>query len=137
MNSYILITASGIIALTHLIIRPYANNDILNRFDGFILQLVIFITALPLFDHLDSSLVIGIAFVLITLPLLTFTAMTLFLNRYNLKKIIIYLINKYESTSNDYARVTDNEASNETELKGFKTIVVDESKRRNAIICDV
>ena len=135
ITSYILITASGIIALTHLIIRPYANNEILNRFDGFILQLVIFITALPLFDQLDSSLVIGIAFVLITLPLLT--AMALFLNRYNLKKIIIYLINKYESTSNDYARITDNEASNETELKEFKTIVVDDSKRRNAIICDV
>ena len=137
ITSYILITASGMIALIHLIIKPYANNKILNKFDGLILQLVIFITALPLFDRLDSSLVVSIAFVLLTLPLLTFITMTLFLNRYNLKEIIIYFINKYESTGNDYVIITDNEASNETELKEFKTIIVDDSKRKNAIICDV
>ena len=52
-TSYILIAASGIIALIHLMVKPYANNEILNRFDGLILQLVILITALPLFDRLE------------------------------------------------------------------------------------
>ena len=132
--SYILVTICGMIALIHQTIKPYANNEILNRFDGLILQLIIFIAALPLPENLESPIVI---FVLITLPLLVFIAMTLFLNRCNLKKIITYVMIKMESTSNDDDGITDNGASNYTELREFKTIIVDDSKRKNAIICDV
>ena len=136
-TNYMLIIACGIIALIHLIIKPYANNGILNKFDGIILQLIIFTAALPMFDNLNSPLVITIAFVLITFPLLNFIAITLFFNRDDLKKIIKYFINKIESP-NDYVRVTnDSIANNETELREFKTIIVDDSKRKNAIICDV
>ena len=135
ITNYMLITACGIIALIHLLIKPYANNEILNRFDGIILQLIIFTAALPLFDNLNSPLVITIAFVLITFPLLSFIAIALFFNRDNLKKIIKYFTNKNESP-HDYVRVT-NDVNNETELREFKTIIVDDSKRKNAIICDV
>ena len=132
--SYILVTICGMIALIYQTIKPYANNEILNRFDGLILQLIIFIAALPLPENLESPIVL---FVLITLPLLVFIAMTLFLNRCNLKKIITYVMIKMESTSNDDDGITDNGASNYTELREFKTIIVDDSKRKNAIICDV
>ena len=125
-TSYILITVCGMIALIHLMIKPYANNEMLNKFDGLILQLIGYIAALPLLENSDSPVVI---FILITLPLLTFVAMVLFLNRYNVKKIITYFINKIESTGNDYARVTNNGASNETELGKFKTIIVDDIAR--------
>ena len=63
--------------------------------------------------------------------------MTLFLNRFNLKKIIVYLINKIESTINDDFRITDDGTSSETELREFRTIIVDDSKRKNAIVCDM
>ena len=132
ITSYTLVTVCGMIALIHQTIKPYANNEILNRFDGLILQFVIFIAALPLPENFESPIVI---FALITLPLLMFIAMTLFVNRYNLKKIIIYVIIKMESTSSDDGRITDNGAS--SELREFETIIVDDSKRKNAIICDV
>ena len=71
--NYLLMAVCGIIALIHLLVKPY-NNDILNKFDGIILHLIIFVTALPLFDDSDynSPLVITIAFVLITVPLIKF-----------------------------------------------------------------
>ena len=134
VTSYILITVCGMIALMHQTIKPYANNKILNRFDGLVLQLIIYIAALPLLENSNSPIV---NFVLITLPLLTFIAMTLILNRFNFKKIIAYFINKIESTINDDVRITDNGTSSETELRQFRTIIVDESKRKNAIICDM
>ena len=134
VTSYILITVCGMIALVHQTIKPYANNEILNRFDGLILQLISFVAALPLLENSNSPLVV---LVLITLPLLTFIAMTLFLNRFNLKKSITYFVHKIESTGNndDKINIIDNGAcNNETE---FKTIIVDDSKRNNAIICDM
>ena len=134
ITSYILITVCGMIACIHLMIKPYANNKILNRFDGLILHLISYIAALPLLEDLDSPLVI---FALITLPLPTFISMTLFLNRHNFKKIIKHIIYKIESTGNNHATITDNVAINESELREFKTIIIDDSKRKNAIICDM
>ena len=99
--NYLLIAVCGIIALTHLMIKPY-NNNILNKLDGVILQLVVLISALPLFDEFHSPLVIAIAFVLVILPLLNFIAMTLFLNKNDLKKIVTYFTfkNKPPSSKN-------------------------------------
>ena len=134
ITSYALITVCGTIALIHLMIKPYANNEILNRFDGVILQLIIFIAALQLPENLES---LSVTFVLITLPLLMFIVMIFYLNRYNLKKIITYFINKILSTSNDGDRIIDYGVNNESELREFNTITVDDSQRKNAIICDV
>ena len=64
--NYMLIVACGIIALGHLIIKPY-NKAILNKLDGVILHMIIFVTALPLLDDFDSLLVITTVFVLIIL----------------------------------------------------------------------
>ena len=97
--NYMLIIACGIIALAHVIIKPY-NNEILNKLDGVILHLIIFVTALPLFDDFDSPLVITIGFVLIILPLLNFIAVIFFLHKDNLKKIITHFTFKDESAIN-------------------------------------
>ena len=53
---YFLIIACGIIALTHVTVKPY-NKEMLNKFDGMVLQSIIFITGLPLLDDFDSLLV--------------------------------------------------------------------------------
>ena len=68
-----LIFVCGIIALANLIIKPY-NNEILHKLNGAVLHMLIFVTALPLFDDFDSPLVITIVFIFIILPLLNFIA---------------------------------------------------------------
>ena len=84
--NYLLVTVCAIIALIQLLTKPY-NNEILNRLDGVILHIMIFITALPLFDDLDSPLVITIiAFVLLFLPLLIIIVMTLYLHKDDIQK---------------------------------------------------
>ena len=39
--NYMLVIACGVIALVHVMVKPY-NNETLNKFDGIILQLIIF-----------------------------------------------------------------------------------------------
>ena len=129
--NYMLIVTCGIIALIHVIIKPY-NNEILNKLDGIILQLIVFAAALPLSNDFDSPLVITIAFILIILPLSKFLAMTLYLHKDDLKKIITHFRFKDESPNN----TNDDVNNNETPMKEF-CIIVDDSKRKNAIICDM
>ena len=129
--NYLLITVCGIIALIHLIVKPY-NKEIFNKLDGAILQLIIFITALRLFDDFSSPFVITIASVLMTLPLLSFIAIALYLHKDNLKKIATYFIVKDESPS----KSPSNDENNETPMKEFH-IIVDDSMRKNVTIFDV
>ena len=84
--NYLLIVVCGVIALIHVTAKPY-NNEIINKFDGMILRLIIFITVLPLLDDFDSPLATNIVFVLVLLPLLTLIAITLFLHKDDIKKI--------------------------------------------------
>ena len=128
-----LITACGIIALIHMMVKPY-NNEILNKFDGVILQLIIFITALPLTDSFDSPLVIIVAFVLVVFPLLHFIVITLFLHKADLKKTIAHLTHfkcKNKSSNN-----TEIENKHATTTKEFY-LIIDDSMRKNATICDM
>ena len=129
--NYMLIVTCGIIALIHVIIKPY-NNEILNKLDDIILHLIIFAAALPLVDDFNSPLVITIAFALTILPLFKFLAMALYLHKDGLKKIIMHFSFKSESPNS----TNDDVNNNETPMKEFN-IVVDDSKRKNAIICDM
>ena len=89
ISQFLLITASTIIALIHLIVRPYVD-DVLNMFDGAILQLMVLVTVLPLFeyfDSFDSNLVVAAAFILIILPLVQFTVMKVFISKQTIKVI--------------------------------------------------
>jgi len=129
--SYVIITACATITLIHVLVKPY-NHEILNKFDGIILQLIILITALPLFDNFDSPLVIAITFILMILPLLSFIAMTIFLNKDALKKTVTQFTFKDESPNNNNV-VNNNEV---VPMREFH-IIVDDNMRRNAIICDV
>ena len=58
---YLLISACLLIALIHLMFKPY-NNKTLNKLDGMILQTIVLVTALPLLDDgFDSAFVTTIA----------------------------------------------------------------------------
>ena len=127
--NYMLIIVCGIIALIHLLVKPY-NNRILNKLDGITLQLIIFIVALPLFDDIDSTSIIIITLVLVMLPLLIFIVIILFLHKDDLKKIIIKFTSKDEST------ISNDVTNNIKPVKEF-SLVVDDSTRKHVTICDV
>ena len=55
--NYMLVIACGVIALVHVMVKPY-NNETLNKFDGIILQLIIFNSILPWLDDFTSLTVL-------------------------------------------------------------------------------
>ena len=128
--NYIVSAACGIIALLHLTLKPY-NNEILNKFDGVILLLCGLTSALRLSDNFDSPFVIATTLVLVILPLVIFIAMALFLHKDDFKRMVAYFASKHESPN-----CSNDSSNNEVPMKEF-LIIVDDSKRKNATICDV
>ena len=109
--NYLLIIACGIIALIHLLIKPY-NSGILNKLDGIILQLIIFTEALSLFDDYDSPLVITFSFVLVFLPLLMIIGIAIFLHKDDFRKGFRAKnksLNKNELLMADYHLIVSND----------------------------
>ena len=89
---YSLITACIIMSLIHQILRPYSNN-FLNVFDGAVLHLIVLVSVLPLvefFDGYDTNLLVGLAFALVALPSMIYIAMTVVINKANIKKLMKY-----------------------------------------------
>ena len=89
---YSLITACIIMSLIHQILRPYSNN-FLNVFDGVVLDLIVLVSALPLvefFDGFNSSLLVGLGFILVALPSIGYIGMTIMVNKGNITKLIKY-----------------------------------------------
>ena len=128
--NYVLITVCGIIALIHVMVKPY-NNEIINKFDSVILQLIIFIALLPWLDDFDSPFVITMALTLMILPLLNFISVTIFLHKDDLRKMIKHCTTKDELPSNNI-----DASNNETPKKEFH-LIIDDNMRKNAIICEV
>ena len=124
VSRYLLITASTAIALIHVTVEPYAD-DILNKFDGAILHLMVVVTALPLFEYFDtfdSSFVVGIAFVLVILPLILFVVMKAFTSRQTLKEITQYIITHFSFQNK----------ANADEPVSVNTVTVNDNMKRNA-----
>ena len=119
--NYMIIVFCGITDFIHLIIKSY-NKMILNKFDGTILHLTIFIAMLPLFEEFDSPSVITTAFVLVILPLLNLAVITLLLHKAYFKKITNFMC-KDESPSSD-----------EVHMSGFG-LAVDSTTRDNNAVC--
>ena len=126
--NYLLTIVCGIIDLIHVTMKPY-NEEILNKFDNIILQLIVFVAALTLLDDIDSPSVMTTVYALVVIPLLLFFGMIFFLHKDDLKKIIKYFTFKHESpnSSNDV---------NEVPMREFD-LIVDDSMRINATICDI
>ena len=127
--NYLLIAACLIIALIHLMVKPY-NNKNLNKLDGIILQIIVLITALPILgDGFDSTFVTSMAFVLVFLPLIIYITLILYLHKYHLKKLVAHLIPKDDPpNSNDIIH-------DEIAMRNFD-LIIDDSVRQNATICD-
>ena len=131
--SYVLIVCCGIIASIHVTVKPY-NNEVLNKFDGIILQMIVFIAVLPLLDDFDSPVVISITFILVMLPLIIFIALTLFLHKESLKKIVTHFTSEGPTHNNN----NDADISNEIPLREFHLIIDDNARQKAKVtICDM
>ena len=129
ISRYLLLTASTIIALVHEIMRPY-NDNTLNIFDGAVLLLVVLVTALPLLETFDSSLVKGTSFVLVILPLIQFVVMKIHTNKHSLVKVMKNAIKYFQDKD-----VPDNNAA--SNAANDIDLVIDDSMRGNATIAAI
>ena len=125
---YILIAACVLMALIHLIIRPYSN-AMLNVFDGLVLQLIILVVALSVVESSDN-LVVVTAYILLFLPSILLALMLLMIYRESLKNIVKLKFRNNKDISSSPA--TD------AERPGYYfDTIIDESSRRYATVCDV
>ena len=136
VSQFLLIAASTIIALIHLIVRPYAD-DVLNVCDGAVLQLMVLVTVLPLFeyfDSFDSNLVVGAAFVLIILPIVQFTVMKVFISKQTIKVITKKTIKRLSiDTKATHEDVTVSDVADRV----FVELNDDDNTRRNTATCNM
>ena len=127
-TQYLLIIANSTLALVHVTIKPYESN-ILNVFDGFVLQLMIVVSMVPLIDSNDPDLLLSFMFVLVILPLIPFLIMEIYLHKKTIKKIIKYCVPPKPDTTND---------NNELPMREeFVDSVIDDSRRVNATIVEM
>ena len=126
-TQYLLITVNTILSLLQVMIRPYTSN-LLNMFDGMILQLMIVVSMLPLVDNFDQDLLLIFVFIIVLLPIGAFLMMEIYLYKGTIKKVAKTCIQPKPDTTND---------NNEVPMKDFVDNVIDDSSRRNAYICEM
>ena len=89
-TQYMLFISCTLMALIHLIIRPY-NKAIQNTFDGVVLQLIVIISILPMVEFLDNYnrvLVVVITYLLIISPIISFITIKFLLHKNQIKNVI-------------------------------------------------
>ena len=129
-TQYRLITVNAIFSLLQVTIRPYESN-LLNMFDGMILQLMIVVSMLPLVDKYDQDMLLSFTFILVLLPLLTFLMMEIYLYKRAIKHLartfMSWLLPKPDTTNDN----------NEIPMRDIVDSVIDDSCRENAYICEM
>ena len=122
-TQYMLLIASALMALIHLIIRPYVK-AIQNTFDGVVLQLIVIISILPMVELLESYnrvLVVVITYLLIISPIASFIIIKFLLNKNQMKYMIKYWFKlcswkiEYVTTSSGDVELTNLGAENTTD----------------------
>ena len=134
ITQYVLMSICVLMALIHLIVRPYVDK-VHNIFDGIILQLIIIISVLPIIEFTgsyDETLVAVVIYAFVILPLTSFLAIKLWFNKNriqnNIKSAIIKCKHKYNAIPTD---------DNDVEIEPINEVTVDNSVRRNVTVIDV
>ena len=123
-TQYLLISSCALMQLIHLIVQPYVST-IQNIFDGIILQLIVIISVLPIVEFVDTydeTFVAVVIYLLVFLPLISFIAVKIWINRNDIQKSFKCLGNINISTNDPQELVHMQEYDN----------VVDDNMRRNA-----
>ena len=115
---YVLISVCVLMALIHLIVRPYADK-VYNIFDGIILQLIVIISVLPIIEFTGSYneiLVVVLVYAFVVSPITSFLTIKLWLNKSRIQNFIKSVIIKYKHKYNTIPTDDDVEISpiNET-----------------------
>ncbi|XP_065914577.1 probable outer membrane protein pmp20 [Dysidea avara] len=125
-SQVLLLTANILVALIHLIVKPY-KAKILNIFDGVVLQIIVFISVISMYDSFGSGVLSAITILFVMLPLIAFATMELIIYKENIKKIVTYCKPK-PNTAKD---------NNIVPLSSDIGIIIDDVMRRNATIVDI
>ena len=135
---YLLISFCVVIALIHQNLRPYSSST-LNMFDGIILHFLVLVSMLQLgefFSDFNSNLIVGITFILITLPLLIFITMTLTLNKEKIRRLPGYCYSKCSQLR--YNQIPMNEIEESSDEEEHVNVIDDSTRSRvNVTVCDV
>ena len=102
-----IVSAGSILVLIQLIVRP-CEKEILNIFDGFVLQKMTLVSLMSLTNLYNEHLFLSVTYIFIMLPLLTFVAMGLFINKHVIKKMFSYRKPRFSICNpdgNDYVAV--------------------------------
>ena len=124
-SHYLLIITNSTLALIHMSLRPYESSN-LNLFDGFVLQLMIMVSMVPLIDTYNKDVLVAFMFILIMLPLIAFLIMEIYLSKKRIKKITTCCVLPKPDTTID---------RNEVPMRDFVDSVIDDNRRVNATIC--
>ena len=117
---YSLLVVCLIMILLHVTTKPYSNN-LLNFFDSFMLidlVLVISLQIVETYRGFSRNATLGMAFVLVALPLFIFLLIVVYLNVENIKKLIGYFISSIKSSKS-----TESANNETTEMRQYDFIV--------------
>jgi len=117
-SQYLFIIFTSLLTFIHVTLRPYRSN-ILNVFDGFVLQLMIVVSMVPLIDNYDPDLLRSFVYALVILPLIPFLLMEIYLYKKTIKKITKHCLPPNPDTNN------------EVPMRDFVESVIDDSSRVN------
>ena len=126
-SQYLLIIINSSLAWIHMTIKPY-KSKILDRFDGFVLQLMIVVSVVPLINSYDRSLLVVFMAILVILPLITFLILELYLYKNAFKKVATCCVLPKPDTTH---------VTNEVPMRDFIDSVIDDSRRVNATVCEM
>jgi len=123
---YILIGTCIIMAAVQLILRPYVMKS-LNTFDGLMLLLLISVVVIPVLDSSETDLLVGITLFVVLLPLILSAIMLLPMFKNNMWRLVGHCKRNHTK-----------ETVKNTEIPASEFgVIVDDSMRKNATICDV
>jgi len=104
LSQFLITFSCSALAFMPVLFKPYSKN-IINCFDGLILQLVVLVTLIPLADNVSQQLSTATIIVVILLPLILFIALEMILHKETIKntvtKISAFHRNKSAPAAND------------------------------------
>ena len=130
LSQFLLIFSSVVLAFIPITLKPY-KHKVLYIFDGLILQLVVLATLIPLADKVSKQLSTVTIVTIMVLPLIFFVALELIVHKETIKTTAKKLTAVFKIKP-----LTTTDDNNGTSLCEIG-VVIDDSMRKNAIICEM
>ena len=130
---YLLLVSCSLMMFVHTTVRPYSNH-LLNLFDSFVLLIMTFIIALLIIETyhgFPTNTTLGIAFALLTLPVIVFSLMIAYLHLKSIKEVLSSCISTVKT-----AKINNSTSNERIELpkREYEVIVDDQLRDRSTTI---